>query len=229
MNRLTSIALTVLALVVGSELVGVTVLFLTGRLSPAKLNTMAAVMRGEQPVGAATSQESPSQDEEASASAGSAATQPTDTAVVAELRERELERRASELAYQRQQLQLQMKDLVSRVSAFRQEKSAWEASRKKAQERMASAGRAKAISLLVTMRPKSAKEMVIRMPPDEAASILGSIDERKAGRILKEFKSGAELERARDIFERLRKGAGTTGEPAAGEAKDKAVASGRRG
>ena len=68
------------------------------------------------------------------------------------------------------------------------------------------------------MKPKSAKEMLTGMSTDEAASLLASIEERKASRILREFKSPEEVHRAREILALVGKGAGVAPEQGSGGA-----------
>lgn len=214
MRHMSNFLLLVLAIIVGTQVVGGTMLFVTGRLNPDKLDLIAQVMRGE------LSGKTPE----------AAASQPTVQAVTEpkpaprpatpEVRQRELERRESELGYQRQQLALQLAEFSQKVEAFQKEKASWQAARKRAQKLMQAEGRTKVINLLVAMRAKSAKDMLIRMPADEAASLLGSIDERKASRILKEFKSDEEMQRAKEILDLLKKGTGVPGGSPSGEARD---------
>jgi len=208
--------LAVLALILGSELVAVTMLFVTGRLNPEKLDRIAQVVRGdgvEAPE--ATAAVAPASQP---ARVADAAQTPAGTDGV-KVRQRELERRESEVSYQQQQLQLQLKTLNERVAAFQKGKEAWETARKKGEAYRESAGRTKVLNLLVAMRPRSAKELVIRMPVEEAARLLGSIEERQASRILKEFKSPEELRRAKEILDLLGKGTWVAPQEASADAR----------
>jgi len=207
MQKMHKLLLLTLALVVGTQLVGVAMMFVTGRLSPAKLDLVARVMRGEvtgEPAAAPTSQPT---------AVPTAKAEPGGERAAPEVRLRELERRESELEYQRQQLQLQLEDYQKKVAALNTQKSAWEAARKQRRERLEAAGRAKQLKLLVSMKPRSAKEMLNGMSADEAAGLLASIDERKASRILREFKSPEEVRRAQEILALVGKGAGVAPDP----------------
>lgn len=122
---------------------------------------------------------------------------------------RQLERTRNDIESLRRQLQLEQAKLQQDQQAMVAQKQALETRIKQLDGKLEDAGMKRVVSLYESLPAKQAKQMfsdlIGQQRLDDVVTYLGAMDSRKAAAILKEFKTPAELSRAVQITEQLRR------------------------
>lgn len=118
----------------------------------------------------------------------------------------ETSRREREVTDRELTVQAAMKKLAGDRASFEQQKQAWQLALTEVRDREADEGFQSALSLYESMQAKQVKAIFAGMEDEVVLSFLRAMEARQASKILKEFKTPAETERATRIMEKLREG-----------------------
>jgi hypothetical protein len=205
-------------------------LFSVGRLNVERLETIAAVLRGESLVapGAAEAAAAPpppsSQPALAQAEGAPTAEELREARRRGHIESLRLERARRDLEAQQRLLQLAMQQLIAEQESFTLQKSDFEQQRERLLKAELDEGFAKELEYVSGLPPKLAKEHILRSwekHPVDAVRLFMRIDAGRGKRILEQFKSPAELRIMHELLERVRL-SGATQAPAPAPAADAA-------
>ena len=190
-------------------------LVVTGRLTPEHVEQIAAVLRNSEPAPGGA---------DPSATTTAPASQPRDAGLprataerIRRIRDDEeiirrlLERQIEELGQAHALVETATLDVIQRQEKLEARRKEFAAQQKARAEASHTAGMKTQLDLLGSLRPKQARDMLIKRRSDaEVARILSALPKRTAQRILDACKTQAELEWA----DRMLKLIGRTNEPA---------------
>ncbi len=184
-------------------------LFGSGRLTAERIETMAAVLRGEYDEDATdvTTTQPAEQDEAARPSGTRSAEQVRQALVSEQLRRASLERAARDVDARQELLGHAMQHLLSRQEKFEQDQAAWTERRRKETAALRDVGFQQELRLVGKLSPKLAKEHVIRSwqkHKADAVRLLRGLNESKGQRILEQFKTPEEIDIMHQLLEQLR-------------------------
>lgn len=117
-----------------------------------------------------------------------------------------LDRRKVELQDLQAQVAAEQKRLADASAALEAERKDLSERRRQAEQATADKGFADSLKLYSTMPGKQAKAVFMDMPDETAARFLQAMPPRTATKIVKEFKTPAELARINRVLERIRDG-----------------------
>ncbi len=184
-------------------------LFVAGRLNPYRVQTMAAVIRGElddlPERLAATARESGAQE---------AAPPPSPSAEAAHARSRRedleslrLERASQDLEAQRTLLDQALATVVTEQEKVATAKASIEEERQIAATPGADEGFRKELDYVTTLKPGQAKEYIVRVwqkHKADAVRLMSEMDPSRGRRILEQFKTSEELQIMTELLEQIR-------------------------
>ncbi len=192
----------------GGGLLGV--MYGTGKLNPERIDTIAAVIRGEL--------DEAGGDGIAEADGGITEEQRAANAASAEelrqqQREDQLRRALGERAYrdriaQRQLLDQAMQHLITTEERFEREKKRWEDELERRRGQARDEGFEKELRIVSKLSPKVAKEHIIlkwKESPADAVRMLNALPESTSKRILGQMKTPEEIQITHELLERLGK------------------------
>jgi hypothetical protein len=184
-------------------------LFGSGRLTAGRIETMAAVLRGEHDeVAADTTTTQPAEQDEVAQPSGRRSAEQVRQALVSEqLRRAALERAARDVEARQELLDHAMQHLLSRQEKFEQDQAAWVERKRKETDALRDAGFQQELRLVGKLSPKLAKEHVVRSwqkHQADAVRLLRALNESKGQRILEQFKTPEEIEIMHQLLEQLR-------------------------
>lgn len=116
----------------------------------------------------------------------------------------ELDRRQSDLEALHDLVRNAEAKLAEDRKQFEAKLAALEAREQEATRLAADKGFQDALKLYGTMKPKQVKEVFATLPDDVVVRYLRAMESRDASKVIKEFKSPAELERLKVLMERVR-------------------------
>jgi hypothetical protein len=183
--------------------------FGSGRLTGERIETIAAVLRGEydDAAGDAATTQPVERDGAVRPSGTRSAEQVRQALVSGQLRRAALERAARDVAARQELLDHAMQHLLSRQEKFEQDRSAWTEQRRKETEALRDVGFQQELRLVGRLSPKLAKEHVIRSwqkHKADAVRLLRALNESKGQRILEQFKTPEEIDIMHQLLEQLR-------------------------
>lgn len=118
----------------------------------------------------------------------------------------QLTRARRELADLQRQLDIASSRLVEERETFEATREEWEQAATEAEERARDAGFADALALYQQLPAKLTKDIFLQLEEEIVLEFLRAMDGQTAARIIREFKSDAETQKARSILERMRQG-----------------------
>jgi hypothetical protein len=188
-------------------------LFGSGRLSPARAQLIAQVLRGELDNPTATTQ--PAAGPTDAAETGQATTRAATEDEVRKLRKREhLERLETERAARDLEAQRALLDQVLQHTLQEEEQLAAQrkaldvaAQNKKQSNAALEVGFKKELELVSGLQPRQAKEHILRVwrkQPADAVRLLQEMDESRVKRVLEQFKTPEELQIQSELLEQIR-------------------------
>jgi hypothetical protein len=184
-------------------------LFGSERLTGQRIETIAAVLRGEYDdaaADAATTQ--PAEHGGAARPSGTRSAEQVRQALVGEqLRRAALERAARDVAARQELLDHAMQYLLTSQEQLEQDQAAWREKKRKETEALRDAGFQQELRLVSKLSPKLAKEHVVRSwqkHKADAVRLLQALSESKGQRILEQFKTPEEIDIMHQLLEQLR-------------------------
>ena len=118
----------------------------------------------------------------------------------------EATRRERELIDRERTVQMAMRQLAADRKSFETQREAWQQAITDVRDRESDEGFQSSLALYESMQSKQVKAIFIDLDDETVLSYLRAMEPRQASKILKEYKSPAEVERARSILEKLREG-----------------------
>ncbi len=187
----------------------------TGRLNPARIEAIAAVIRGE-PVARSPASHPQTQPAAGAGFEPAPHTQPAldhSAEDVAALRQREgleslrIERALADLEAQRRLLDQVMQNVITEQERLAKEKVAVTAQKKQTTAAALDEGFQKEMEYVAGLSPRQAKEHIIRVwrkQKADAVRLFMALDVGRGKRILEQFKTPEELEIQTDLLEQIR-------------------------
>ena len=184
-------------------------LYGTGRLTPERIETVVAVLRGElDDREAERFSEQPVQEEDAGPPAAGHAPAQTQPARSADrLWQASLERAARDVAARQELLDHALQHLLVQQEKLAQEQAAWGQQKRRDVEAIRDEGFKDEVRIVAKLSPKLAKEHVVRAwrkHKTDAVRLLRALDVGKSQRILEQFKTPEEIEIMHQLLEQLR-------------------------
>lgn len=190
-------------------------LFSAGKLNSARLDSIAAVLRGQidaaAPSTPADAGHAPPTSQRAPDSAVAAAGRSIDEIRQQRVREQitraTLERATADLTARQNLLNQSLQHLISLQEEFEKGKSTWMTQKKKLSETVKDEGFLRELQYVGKLTPKLAKEHVIRTwqkQKADAVRLFVAIDPGKGQKILEQFKTQEELGIMHELLEQLR-------------------------
>ncbi len=115
-----------------------------------------------------------------------------------------LDRRRREVADRRRTIAAAAERVLADKQSFEATRDEWQAAIAAANARATDEGFREALTLYEQLPSKQVKAIFIELPDDDAVAYLRAMEPRQAAKVLKEFKSPAETERAKTLLELLR-------------------------
>jgi flagellar motility protein MotE (MotC chaperone) len=177
-------------------------LLLSGKLNAGSAEIIAAALRGEKMIPAATTQ--PATQPASQPSESSAANKKGDSFEGIELQLARLERARKELDDRYSRLKDAEFKLIKDREALTQQEKDFRQQLKLQQQATTDEGFNKALLLYTQMPPKAAKDDFMKLDADIVVRYLTNMKKQNSSKILKEFKSPEEEKRRQEIMERIR-------------------------
>jgi flagellar motility protein MotE (MotC chaperone) len=183
-------------------------LYATGRLNPARIQLLGAVLRGElddhRPEVVADGAATPAQSEEVRANSADEARAMREREHLERL---EIERALSDLEAQRRLLGHALHQVVTEQETLDDEQSAFAEQRNKVLTAAEDEGFQKELEYVASLSPRQAKEYIARVwkrSQADAVRLFNELDPGRGRRILEQFKTPEELEMMTDMLEQIR-------------------------
>lgn len=186
----------------------------SGRVNGQRLETIAAVLRGELDDRAeeAAEPEAAEPAAEAPATAQNVRRQPSAEEVAAarqrdHLHRQALERALRDLQAQKRLLDQTLQHALSEEERLAEQRRAWQQEQQKLTQEVREAGTERELELLASLPPKQAKEHILRVwqkSRDDAVALIMQLDVSKAKRIFAQMKTPEEQNIMSELLEQLR-------------------------
>ena len=187
-------------------------LFATGKLTPERIDQMAAIVRGEtgtdDGVGETTAAKSESEDAAAVVAAG-----PSAEELRRRQREDQVRRALGERAYRDRQAQRQLLDqalqhLLTTQETFERDKKRWQSEQELRRAETRDEGFEKELKVVVKMSPGLAKDHLVmkwKESQSDAVRLMNALPESTIKRILGQMKTPEEVQITHELLEQLGK------------------------